>query len=91
MTGVGRDGGVSACHCWRETESSPEYPKKKTVQVHATNDDQCPIKQAEDPGEIWDVELVTFKKGGHGLDKDRALQKKRAKVVREIWHPSPEA
>ena len=91
MTGVGRDGGVSACHCWRETESSPEFPKIKIAQVHAANDDQCPIKQAEDPGEIWDVELVTFKKGGHGLDKDRALQKKRAKVVREIWHPSPEA
>jgi len=71
---------------WREAASRRVSPAQRIVLIHATNDDQCPLEHAEKLSRIWGLDLVTFKKGGHGLGKENALRKELAGVVQEIWH-----
>jgi len=93
VLGYGRSGNVGfiaprAKSFWREAASRQVSPAQRIVLIHATNDDQCPLEYAEKLSRIWGLDLVTFKKGGHGLGKENALQKELAGVVQEIWHPA---
>ncbi len=69
---------------WEEAEARKDSPASRLVLIHAVDDDQCPYKHAERLSKLWDIELVSFQSGGHGLGA-RTRRMQVTEAVERLW------
>jgi len=66
---------------WGKNNTSPA---KRILMIHSTVDEQCPCDCVERLRQKWNIELVTFKEGGHGLGIS-VLQDEVTRVIYDFW------
>ena len=69
---------------WREAESRTKAPAERLLLFHGADDEQCPLVHAKRLAELWHLELIVFRGGGHGLGRP-AFREELSQAIHGVW------